>query len=60
MPLSRKALLIANPGEQGQENYCKGVYVDIANYQRFLASAVGGHGMDQQKYNIWIGPLRQT
>jgi hypothetical protein len=42
MPITRRALLISNPGEVGQENYCKGVYVDVKNYQRLLASPEGG------------------
>lgn len=42
MPVTRRALLISNPGEIGQENYCKGVFVDIANYQRFFMAAHGG------------------
>jgi hypothetical protein len=42
MPITRRALLISNPGEVGQENYCKGVYVDIRNYQQLLTSASGG------------------
>src|ERR1700722_11765209 len=42
MATTRRALLIANPGESGDENYCKGVYVDVANYRQLLLSAVGG------------------
>jgi hypothetical protein len=42
MPITRRALLIANPGEAGQENYCRGVYADINNYRHFLTSAPGG------------------
>lgn len=42
MPITRRALLISNPGEPGQENYCKGVYADIRNYQNLLTSAIGG------------------
>ena len=42
MPITRRALLIANPGEIGDEDYCKGVYVDIENYQSHLTSAEGG------------------
>lgn len=42
MPISKRALLISNPGEIGAENYCKGVYVDINNYQRLLTSSEGG------------------
>jgi hypothetical protein len=42
MPTTRRALLISNPGEAGAKNYCKGVYVDLQNYQRFLTSPEGG------------------
>jgi hypothetical protein len=42
MPITRRALLIANPGEVGDEDYCKGVYVDIKNYQQHLISSEGG------------------
>ncbi len=42
MPITKRALLISNPGEPGAENYCKGVYADIKNYQRILTSAEGG------------------
>ena len=42
MPITRKALLISNPGETGEENYCKGVYADIKNYQDLLVSPEGG------------------
>lgn len=42
MPITKRALLISNPGEAGAENYCKGVYADIKNYQRLLTSSEGG------------------
>lgn len=42
MPITKRALLISNPGEKGAENYCKGVYVDITRYQNLLTSAEGG------------------
>ena len=42
MTVSRRALLISNPGEVGEENYCKGVFADVANYQRLLKSPHGG------------------
>jgi hypothetical protein len=42
MPITKRALLISNPGEHGAENYCKGVYADIKNYQRMLTSPIGG------------------
>lgn len=38
----RKALLISNPGEVGEERYCNGVYVDVKNYVDFLTSPLGG------------------
>lgn len=39
--MSRKALIIAYPGEEGP-NYCKGVIVDESHYQAFLLSPEGG------------------
>jgi hypothetical protein len=39
---TRRALLISNPGEQGAQNYCKGVFVDIQNYKNYFTSALGG------------------
>lgn len=42
MPMTRRALLISNPGEDGAKNYAVGVYVDIRNYQELLTSDVGG------------------
>lgn len=42
MATTRRALLITNPGEVGEQNYCKGVYVDAANYRQLLLSPVGG------------------
>lgn len=42
MSVTRRALIVTNPGELGAENYCKGVYVDAKNYQRLLCTAYGG------------------
>lgn len=42
MPITRRALLLSNPGEVDEENYCRGVYVDIASYRRLLLSPEGG------------------
>lgn len=42
MTITRRALLISNAGEVGEENYCKGVAVDIANYMQFLQAPQGG------------------
>ena len=42
MPITRRALLISNPGEPGADNYCRGVYVDVRNYNRLMLSPEGG------------------
>src|SRR4051812_16888452 len=42
MKITRRALLISNAGETGEQNYCKGVAVDIANYKRLFTAAHGG------------------
>jgi hypothetical protein len=42
MNVTRRALLISNPGEDGAENYCRGVFVDIGNYRRLLCAPHGG------------------
>ncbi|MDR3492161.1 MAG: caspase family protein [Gammaproteobacteria bacterium] len=39
---TRRALLISNPGKEGAENFCKGVFVDIKKYKQFLTSPLGG------------------
>jgi hypothetical protein len=40
--MNRHAVIISNPGESGQENYCAGVLRDVQNYRSFLLSPVGG------------------
>ena len=40
--ISRKALIISNPGEENSEDYCAGVLVDVENYKKFLLSPLGG------------------
>ncbi len=40
--MTRRALIISNPGEQGDEQYCRGVFRDVANYRNFLTSSCGG------------------
>ena len=42
MSTTRKALFISNPGEVGEENYCKGVFEDIKNFRKLLQAAHGG------------------
>jgi hypothetical protein len=39
---TRKAIIAANPGETGQENYCEGVNKDMESYGKFLRSPFGG------------------
>ena len=40
--MNRRALIIANPGEQGKAGYCHGVNRDVDNYKAFLKSPIGG------------------
>lgn len=46
--MSRKALIITNPGEAGAENYCAGVNRDRETYRAFLASPLGGWWYDSE------------
>jgi hypothetical protein len=40
--MKRFALIISNPGELGEENYCHGVPKDVTNYSSFLTDGTGG------------------
>lgn len=40
--MDRRALIVFNPGEEGEENYCTGVTRDVASYRSFLLSPTGG------------------
>lgn len=40
--MTRKMLIISNPGEPGAENFCKGVLKDVENYISFFKSPLGG------------------
>lgn len=40
--MTRKMLIIANPGEAGDENYCEGVNQDVKQYKKFFTSNSGG------------------
>jgi hypothetical protein len=42
MSVKRKSLLIANPGKDGSDEYCKGVFSDVENFKNFLLSPIGG------------------
>ena len=46
--MSRKALIISNPGEPGAENYCEGVNKDVINYKNFLTSPQGGYWSESE------------
>ena len=59
MPITRRALLIANPGETGDENYYKGVYVDVRNFRHFLTSAHGGAWNDETEIKVLQQPTKQ-
>lgn len=53
--ITRKALLIGNPGRQGQTEYCEGINKDIQNYALFLRSPSGG-GWQEQHIEILHKP----
>ena len=40
--MTRKALIIGNPGEKEAENYCPGVLKDVDNFKTYLQSPKGG------------------
>jgi hypothetical protein len=40
--MTRKALLLANPGEKDGGAYCDGVNKDMSNYQSLLLAPIGG------------------
>jgi len=40
--MTRRALIIANPGTKGEPKYCEGVNKDVTNYTNYLQSAIGG------------------
>lgn len=40
--VTRRALLISGPGDEGSENYLRGALLDVGNYQRHLLSSQGG------------------
>lgn len=46
--MTRKALIISNPGEIGSENYCEGVSKDVINYKNFLMSPQGGYWYENE------------
>jgi hypothetical protein len=46
--VKRKAVIISNPGESGDESYCAGVLKDVVNYKSFLLSAIGGVWFDSE------------
>lgn len=57
--MSRRALMICNPGEKGAENYCEGVYVDMRKYSRLLTSPCGG-AWENAELEVLERPLKAT
>jgi len=47
--MKRKILIITNPGEKGDEHYCKGVYVDAENYKSYFATPYGGYWSEESE-----------
>ena len=52
MAITRRALLISNPGEIGDEYYCAGVNVDMREYKRFLKEPHGGLWSDTEVVHL--------
>jgi len=50
--MTRKTLIISNPGEAGAENYCNGVFRDVENFMAFLKSPIGGLWYDNEINSI--------
>ncbi len=46
--ITRKAILVSNPGEKGSNNYCGEVVLDMENYEQFLKSPFGGTWYDDE------------
>lgn len=46
--MTRRAIIITNPGKLGEENYCQGVYRDAENYKAFFKEAYGGYWYDSE------------
>ena len=46
--MTRKAIIIGNPGENGAENYCAGVLKDVENFKTYLTSLRGGSWYDDE------------
>ena len=47
--MKRRAVIISNPGEDGDALYCPGVLKDVENMRRFLTSPVGGLWNDSEE-----------
>lgn len=46
--MKRKVLIFTNPGEIDDENYCKGVYKDVDNYNEYFYSPSGGYWSESE------------
>lgn len=51
--MTRKMLIISNPGELRAENYCEGVNKDVENYIHFFTSALGGGWLDGEIKHLY-------
>ena len=54
----RHAIIISNPGEEGADDYCRGVQKDVDNYVSFLSSSYGGY-WDRQDIELIPRPTVQ-
>lgn len=57
--MTRKALIIGNPGETGAENYCAGVLKDVDNFKTYLQSSRGG-GWYRNEISTLMKPDKTT
>jgi len=57
--MTRKALIIGNPGEDGAENYCNGVLKDVNNFKTYLQSSRGG-GWYVDEISTLMKPTKTT
>lgn len=46
--MKRRVLVITNPGEKGEDNYCGGVYVDGDNYKNYFKAPYGGYWSESE------------
>lgn len=57
--MKKAILIITNPGKEGADNYCEGVYKDADNYKDFFQSEVGGEWY-QDEITLLDRPKKET